>query len=58
MRSKKEFFSITMGQDYNLIIETISFKHGKSMLDFEFCEESEGTRCIFDFLDILFNKIK
>lgn len=58
MRSKKEIFSITMGQDYNLIIETISFKHGKSMLDFEFCEESEGTRRIFDFLDILFNKNK
>lgn len=56
MRSKKEIFSITMGQDYNLIIETISFKHGKSMLDFEFCEESDGTRRIFDFLDILFNK--
>lgn len=26
------------------------------MLDFEFCEESDGTKRVFDFLDILLNK--
>ena len=58
MRSKKEFFNITMNDNYDLEIKTLCFKHGKSMLDFEFCEESDGTRRIFDFLDILFNKNK
>lgn len=56
MRSKKEFFNITMNDNYDLEIKTLCFKYGKSMLDFEFCEESDGTRRIFDFLDILLNK--
>lgn len=56
MRSKKEFFNITMNDNYDLEIKTLCFKHGKSMLDFESCEESDGTRRIFDFLDILLNK--
>lgn len=56
MRSKKEFFNITMNDNYDLEIKTLCFKHGKSMLDFEFCEESDGTKRIFDFLDILLNK--
>lgn len=56
MRSKKEIFNITMDDNYDLKIKTLCFKHGTSMLDFEFCEESDGTRCIFDFLDILLNK--
>lgn len=38
MRSKKEFFNITMNDNYDLEIKTLCFKHGKSMLDFEFCE--------------------
>ncbi len=56
MQSKKEFFNITMNDNYDLEIKTLCFKHGKSMLDFEFCEESDGTKRIFDFLDILLNK--
>lgn len=56
MRSKKEFFNITMNENYDLEIKALCFKHGKSMLDCEFCEESDGTRRIFDFLDILLNK--
>lgn len=56
MRSKKEFFNITMNDNYDLEIKTLCFKHGESMLDFEFCEESDGTRRVFDFLDILLNK--
>lgn len=56
MRSKKEFFNITMNDNYDLEIKALCFKHGKSMLDFEFCEESDGTKRIFDFLDILLNK--
>lgn len=56
MRSKKEFFNITMNDNYDLEIKTLCFKHGKSMLDFEFCEESDGIKRVFDFLDILLNK--
>lgn len=56
MRSKKEFFNITMNDNYDLEIKTLCFKHGQSMLDFEFCEESDGTKRVFDFLDILLNK--
>lgn len=56
MRSKKEFFNITMNDNYDLEIKTLCFKHGKSMLDFEFCEESDGTKRVFDSLDILLNK--
>lgn len=56
MRSKKEFFNITMNDNYDLEIKTPCFKHGQSMLDFEFCEESDGTKRVFDFLDILLNK--
>lgn len=56
MRSKKEFFNITMNDNYDLEIKTLCFKHGQSMSDFEFCEESDGTKRVFDFLDILLNK--
>ena len=56
MRSKKEFFNITMNDNYDLEIKTLCFKHGKSMLNFEFCEESDGIKRVFDFLDILLNK--
>lgn len=56
MRSKKEFFNINMNDNYDLEIKTLCFKHGQSMLDFEFCEESDGTKRVFDFLDILLNK--
>lgn len=56
MRSKKEFFNITMNDNYDLENKTLCFKHGQSMLDFEFCEESDGTKRVFDFLDILLNK--
>lgn len=56
MRSKKEFFNITMNDNYDLEIKTLCFKHGQSMLDFEFCEESDGTKRVFDCLDILLNK--
>ena len=56
MRSKKEFFNITMNDNYDLEIKTLCFKHGQSMLDFEFCEESDGTKRVFDFLNILLNK--
>lgn len=56
MRSKKKFFNITMNDNYDLEIKTLCFKHGQSMLDFEFCEESDGTKRVFDFLDILLNK--
>ena len=56
MRSKKEFFNIDMNKDFELKITTLSFSHGNSPFDFDFDEESDGTRRVFDLLDILLNK--
>lgn len=59
MRSKNEFFNIAMdSEDNEPIITTLSFKHGKSLCDFDFDEESDGTRRIFDLLDILLTENK
>lgn len=59
MRSKNEFFNIAMDSgDDEPIITTLSFKHGKSLCDFDFDEESDGTRRIFDLLDILLTENK
>lgn len=54
MRSKDEFFNIAMGNEDDVpLITTLSFKHGNSLCDFDFDEESDGTKRIFDLLDIL-----
>lgn len=59
MRSKNEFFNISMDSgDDEPIITTLSFKHGTSLCDFDFDEESDGTRRIFDLLDILLTENK
>lgn len=59
MRSKDEFFNIAMDkEDDEPIITTLSFKHGKSLCEFDFDEESDGTRRIFDLLDILLTENK
>lgn len=58
MRSKDEFFNILVDDNEEPVITTLSFKHGKSFYEFEFDEESEGTRRIFDLLDILLSENK
>lgn len=58
MRSNDSFFNIESiaGQEYK--VTTIKLKHGKSFYDFKFKEESDGTRRLFDLLDMLLNKSK
>lgn len=59
MRSKDEFFNITKEyQKEEPLITTLSFKHGNSYCDFDFDEESDGTKRIFDLLDILLTENK
>ena len=59
MRSKNNFFNIaTDKESEELLITTLSFSHNKSPYEFEFNEESDGTRRIFDLLDVLLTKNK
>ena len=57
MRSKDIFFSIRCSQD-NIRVDTLRFRHEKSDFDFLFSEESDGTRRLFDFLDMILSKRK
>lgn len=56
MRSEYSFFNIDFEKDKEPKITTISLKHGKSFYDFRYKEESDGTRRLFDLLDMLLNK--
>lgn len=56
MRSDYNFFNLEFDKDRNLKITTISLKHGKSFYGFKYDEESDGTRRLFDLLDMLLNK--
>ena len=56
MRSTDDFFSIEIGENQEPIITTIKLKHEKSFYDFDFEEESDGTRRIFDLLDMILIK--
>lgn len=58
MRSKNEFFNILIEDDQEPIVTTLCFEHGTSFYKFDFNEESDGTRRIFDLLDIILNKNK
>lgn len=55
MRTDKSFFTVTLDDD-EPIVSTLKLYHGKSFYDFNFDEESDGTRRIFDLLDMLLNK--
>lgn len=52
MRTDKSFFTVTLDDD-EPIVSTLKLYHGKSFYDFNFDEESDGTRRIFDLLDML-----
>lgn len=56
MRVNRCLINIKIDKTGELAIKTISFKHGKSFYQFDFEEESDGTRRIFDLLDILLTK--
>lgn len=55
-RTDRSFFNIELRPDGDPIITTIKLKHGSSILDFDFEEESDGTRRLFDLVDILLKK--
>lgn len=56
MRSRKDFISIDIDSERTVKITTLNLKHGNSFFDFSFAEESDGTRRIFDILDMLLIK--
>ncbi len=53
MRSDKEFFNFKLTDSQDIEITTIVFKHGDALSDFSFGEESDGTRRLFDLMDML-----
>lgn len=55
-RSDTNFFSIEINGNEEPSITTIRLKHGTSVLDFGFEDESDGTRRLFDLMDMLLIK--
>lgn len=53
MRSDFNFFNIEFNKNGEPKITTIKLKHGESAYSFTFQEESDGTRRLFDLLDML-----
>lgn len=55
-RSETSFFNIESNGNEEPKITTIKLKHGKSLYDFDFEDESDGTRRLFDLMDMLLMK--
>ena len=55
-RTATNFFNIQINDDGEMDISTLCLKHGTSVFDFEFKDESDGTRRIFDLIDMLMTK--
>lgn len=53
MRTRKDFFLISMDKSSNIECQTISFLHGESGVPFSLGEESDGTVWLLDLLEIL-----
>ena len=56
MRSSESFFNIEVEGHSEPKVTTIRLNHAKSFFDFGFEEESDGTRRLFDLMDMLLNK--
>lgn len=56
VRSEFCYFNLELERGKELKITTISLKHGKSFYDFKYKEESDGTRRLFDLIDMLLSK--
>lgn len=56
MRSDRSFFTIIMRNGEEPIITTLKIRHEKSFYDFRYEEESDGTRRLFDLMDMLLNQ--
>lgn len=50
------FFNIKIEGNEEPEITTLVLKHGKSIFDFHFSEESDGTKRLFDLIDMLLTK--
>lgn len=55
-RIEEGFFNIRIKDNMEPEITTLVLKHGKSAFDFEFAEESDGTKRLFDLIDMLMTK--
>lgn len=55
-RMQDGFFNIRIQDNYEPEITTLVLKHGKSHFDFDFAEESDGTKRLFDLVDMLLTK--
>ena len=58
LRTKTAFYNIKGSKGEDPVITTIMLEHGNAFSDFEFSEESDGTRRLFDLLDILISNEK
>ena len=56
MRSKETFFNIEVEGHSEPKVTTIRLHHNKTFYEFGFDEESDGTRRLFDLMDMLLNK--
>lgn len=52
-RLEDGFFNIRIKENSEPEITTLVLKHGKSVFDFSFSEESDGTKRLFDLIDML-----
>lgn len=52
------FFNIRIDDSGEPEITTLVLKHGKSIFDFSFNEESDGTKRLFDLVDMLMSKME
>jgi len=58
LRTNTAFYNIKGSKGDDPVITTIMLEHGNAFSDFEFSEESDGTRRLFDLLDILISNEK
>lgn len=58
LRTNTAFYNIKGAKGEDPVITTIMLEHGNAFSDFEFSEESDGTRRLFDLLDILISNEK
>jgi AAA15 family ATPase/GTPase len=58
LRTNDAFYNLKGLKGEEPLITTIMLEHGNAFNDFEFSEESDGTRRLFDLLDILINNKK
>lgn len=56
MRSKTDFFILSVDREEQVTCKTIKFSHSKKHILFELSEESDGTVRILDLLEVLLSK--